>query len=47
MDDNFYVSENAWKNGGAGSGGSTMFAKVKSEVPPGGPHPGHHRAVGQ
>ena len=33
LDDKFYVSENAWKKGGAGSGGSTMFAKVKSEVP--------------
>jgi D-alanyl-D-alanine carboxypeptidase (penicillin-binding protein 5/6) len=32
LDDEFYISENAWKNGGAGSGGSTMFAKVKSSV---------------
>lgn len=33
LDDPFYISVNAWKNGGAGSGGSTMFAKVKSSVP--------------
>jgi D-alanyl-D-alanine carboxypeptidase (penicillin-binding protein 5/6) len=32
LDDPFYISVNAWKNGGAGSGGSTMFAKVKSSV---------------
>jgi D-alanyl-D-alanine carboxypeptidase (penicillin-binding protein 5/6) len=32
LDDQFYISVNAWKNGGAGSGGSTMFAKVKSSV---------------
>ncbi len=32
LDDNFYISENAWRNGGAGSGGSTMFAKVKSSI---------------
>ncbi|MEZ5872044.1 MAG: D-alanyl-D-alanine carboxypeptidase family protein [Nitratireductor sp.] len=28
----FFISENAWRNGGANSGGSTMFAKLKSEV---------------
>lgn len=33
LNDQFYISENAWRNGGAGSGGSTMFAKVKSSVP--------------
>ncbi len=33
LDDKFYVSENAWRKGGAGSGGSTMFAEVKSEIP--------------
>ena len=32
LDDTFYVSENAWRNGGANSGGSTMFAKLKSEI---------------
>jgi len=31
--DKFYISVNAWKKGGAGSGGSTMFAAVKSSVP--------------
>lgn len=33
LTDTFFVSENAWRNGGANSGGSTMFAKVKSEIP--------------
>ena len=28
----FTISENAWRTGGAPSGGSTMFAKVKSQV---------------
>jgi len=32
LDDEFVVSENAWRNGGANSGGSTMFAKVGSSV---------------
>ncbi|MDI6026105.1 D-alanyl-D-alanine carboxypeptidase family protein [Corticibacterium sp. UT-5YL-CI-8] len=32
LDDTFVVSENAWRKGGAGSGGSTMFAKVKSAI---------------
>ena len=32
-DRTLFISENAWRTGGAGSGGSTMFAKVKSEVP--------------
>jgi len=32
MDDKFIVSEHAWKKGGAKSGGSTMFAKLKSEI---------------
>lgn len=32
LDDKFFVSENAWKNGGATSGGSTMYAKVNSDV---------------
>ena len=31
--DKFYISVNAWRKGGAGSGGSTMFAAVKSSVP--------------
>lgn len=33
IDDPFYISENAWKNGGANSGGSTMFAVPKSSIP--------------
>ncbi|MDQ2633671.1 MAG: D-alanyl-D-alanine carboxypeptidase [Pseudomonadota bacterium] len=32
MDDKFAVSKEAWTRGGAKSGGSTMFAKVKSEI---------------
>jgi D-alanyl-D-alanine carboxypeptidase (penicillin-binding protein 5/6) len=32
LDDTFQVSENAWRKGGAASGGSTMFAKLKSVI---------------
>lgn len=32
MDEEFLVSENAWRTGGAQSGGSTMFAKLKSSI---------------
>ncbi|RJG45300.1 D-alanyl-D-alanine carboxypeptidase family protein [Mesorhizobium sp. DCY119] len=32
LDDTFAVSENAWRTGGASSGGSTMFAKLKSTI---------------
>jgi D-alanyl-D-alanine carboxypeptidase (penicillin-binding protein 5/6) len=32
MDTEFTVSENAWRKGGASSGGSAMFAKVNSSV---------------
>jgi D-alanyl-D-alanine carboxypeptidase (penicillin-binding protein 5/6) len=32
MDTEFVVSENAWRKGGAGSGGSAMFAKVNSSI---------------
>lgn len=32
LDDEFVVSENAWRQGGAGSGGSTMFAKLGSAI---------------
>lgn len=32
LDDTFVVSENAWRNGGAKSGGSTMFAALKSTI---------------
>ena len=31
-DDEFYVSDDAWKRGGAASGGSTMFLKARSRV---------------
>ena len=33
LTDTFVVSENAWRKGGANSGGSTMFAKLNSEIP--------------
>lgn len=32
LDDTFMVSENAWRTGGANSGGSTMFAALKSSI---------------
>ena len=32
LDDEFSVSENAWRKGGASSGGSTMFLPLKSTV---------------
>jgi D-alanyl-D-alanine carboxypeptidase (penicillin-binding protein 5/6) len=31
-DEKFYVSDDAWRRGGASSGGSTMFLKARSEV---------------
>ena len=33
LNDAFYISENAWRKGGTNSGGSTMFAKLNSEIP--------------
>lgn len=33
LEDKFFVSENAWRTGGTSSGGSTMFAKLNSEIP--------------
>jgi D-alanyl-D-alanine carboxypeptidase (penicillin-binding protein 5/6) len=32
MDDEFFISEHAWRDGGATSGGSTMFAELNSKV---------------
>ena len=32
LDDTFSISENAWRKGGSNSGGSTMFAKLNSDV---------------
>jgi D-alanyl-D-alanine carboxypeptidase (penicillin-binding protein 5/6) len=32
MADEFFVSEHAWRTGGAASGGSTMFAELNSQV---------------
>lgn len=33
MDDEVYISENAWRGGGAGTDGSTSFLKLNSKVP--------------
>jgi len=33
LDDQFVISEHAWRDGGAKSGGSTMFAVLNSRVP--------------
>ena len=33
LNDEFRISENAWRRGGAPSGGSTMFAAINSKVP--------------
>lgn len=32
LNDQFFISENAWRTGGAASGGSTMFAELNSQV---------------
>lgn len=32
MDDEFFISERAWREGGAASGGSTMFAVLNSKI---------------
>lgn len=32
LDDEFFISEHAWRDGGAASGGSTMFAELNSRV---------------
>jgi len=33
LSDEFFISEHAWRDGGAKSGSSTMFAKLNSKVP--------------
>jgi len=33
LDDQVYISENAWRGGGAGTDGSTSFLKLESRVP--------------
>ena len=33
LDDQFYISDHAWHDGGASSGSSTMFAKLHSQIP--------------
>jgi len=32
LNDEFFISENAWRTGGASSGGSTMFAELNSKI---------------
>lgn len=32
FDDEFFISEHAWRTGGASSGGSTMFAELNSKI---------------
>ena len=32
LDDKFFISEDAWRRGGANSGGSAMFAELNSEI---------------
>jgi D-alanyl-D-alanine carboxypeptidase (penicillin-binding protein 5/6) len=32
MSDEFFISEHAWRDGGAASGGSTMFAKLNDKI---------------
>ena len=32
LNDEFFISENAWRKGGAASGGSTMFAELNSQI---------------
>jgi D-alanyl-D-alanine carboxypeptidase (penicillin-binding protein 5/6) len=32
LNDEFFISENAWRTGGAASGGSTMFAELNSQI---------------
>ncbi len=32
LDDEFFISEHAWRDGGASSGGSTMFAELNSKI---------------
>lgn len=32
LEEEFFISENAWRTGGAASGGSTMFAELNSKV---------------
>ena len=47
LDDQFTISENAWRKGGAPSHGSTMFAAIHSQVSLRRSDPGHHRRFRQ
>ena len=47
LDDEFFISEHAWRDGGAPSGGSTMFAMLNSKIRVEDLIKWRHRAVGQ
>ena len=47
LEDQFKVSEHAWRTGGAPSGGSAMFAPLNTMVSDQRSDPGHHRSIGQ
>ena len=47
LSDEFTISENAWRKGGAPSHGSTMFAAIHSHVKARRPHSRHHRRLRQ
>ena len=47
LDEEFVVSANAWRKGGAPSGGSTMFAAIHSRIKVVGPAAGRDYPVGQ
>ena len=47
LDDEYIISENAWRKGGAPSHGSTMFAAIHSRVKVSRPDPRHHRRFRQ
>ncbi len=47
LEDQFKVSEHAWRTGGAPSGSAAMFAPLNSMVSCPGSHPGRDRAVRQ
>ena len=47
MTDEFTVSEHAWRTGGAGTDGSTMFLPLNSKVSVSGPAQGRDHRFGQ
>ncbi len=47
LDDEYIISENAWRKGGAPSHGSTMFAAIHSRIKVSDLHARHHRRFRQ